>query len=162
LREWKTKNEMRAGYVTEFEVEDGYASRFEPHNVGSHEHEQLWVPAEELATFNMHILGTIRVIEAYFGADFTGYIPERFGLKGKNAIQRLIPLRASFNYSPFDVWMEIAGNCPAIFLHFPFWSQREFEQDGIARERKDEVLQSIQQAWTERYLDLALCYATSI
>ena len=54
-RDWNTKSEMRAGYVTEFEVEDAYVSRFEPHIVGSREHEELWVPAEELAEFNTHI-----------------------------------------------------------------------------------------------------------
>jgi hypothetical protein len=161
-RDWNTKNEMRAGYVTEFEVEDAYVSRFEPHIVGSREHEELWVPAEDLAEFNSHIIDKIRVIEAYFGEGFTGYIPERFGLAGKNATEQLITLVPWLEYSSFDVWMEIAANRLAIFLHFPFWTQRNFEQDGIAIERKNETLEYVQQAWAERYPDMPLCYATSV
>ena len=60
-RDWNTKSAMRAGYVTEFEVEDAYGSRCEPRIVGSREHEELWVPAEELAEFNSHIHGKIHV-----------------------------------------------------------------------------------------------------
>jgi len=159
-RDWNTKSEMRAGYVTEFEVEDAYVSRFEPHIVGSREHEELWVPAEELAEFNTYIQGKIGVIEAYFGQGFTGYIPERFGLAGKNATEQLITLVPWLEHSSFDVWMEIAANRLAIFLHFPFWTQRNFEQDGIAIERKNEALEYVQQAWAERYPDMPLCYAT--
>jgi hypothetical protein len=101
-RDWNTKSAMRAGYVTKFEVEDTYVSRFEPHIVGSREHEELWIPAEELAEFNTHIQGKIRVIEAYFGEGFTGYIPERFGLAGKNTSEQFISLAGSLEYSPFD------------------------------------------------------------
>jgi hypothetical protein len=159
-RDWNTKNEMRAGYVTEFEVEDDYVSRFEPHIVGSREHEELWVPAEELAEFNSHIRGKIRVIEAYFGDGYTGYIPERFGLAGKNASEQFITLARSWEYSSFDFALEIAANRLATFLHFPYWTQRNFEQDGIAIEHRNEALEYVQQAWAERYPDMPLCYAT--
>jgi hypothetical protein len=91
---------VRAGYVTKFEVEDTYVSRLEPHIVGSREHEELWIPAEELAEFNTHIRGKIRVIEAYFGEGFTGYIPERFGLAGKNTSEQFISLAGSWNIPP--------------------------------------------------------------
>jgi hypothetical protein len=58
--------------------------------------------------------------------------------------------------------MEIAANRLAICLRFPFWTQRNFEQDGIAIERKNEALEYVQQAWAERYLDAPLCCATSV
>lgn len=161
-RDWNTQNEMRAGYVTEFEVEDSYVSRFERHIVGSREHEELWVSAEELAEFNTHIQGKIRVIEAYFGEGFTGYIPERFGLKGRNAGEQFITLAASLAYSSFDFALEISANRLTIFLHFPFWTQHDFGPAGITTERKHEVLKYVQQAWTERYPDFALCYAENI
>jgi hypothetical protein len=82
-RDWNTKNEMRAGYVTEFDVEDAYVSCFEPHSVGSREHEELWVPAEELADFDNQIQGKIRVIDEYFGEGFIGWSihPSRFGVR---------------------------------------------------------------------------------
>ena len=33
-------------------------------------HEELWVPAEELESFNAHIVGPIEVISAFYGDDF--------------------------------------------------------------------------------------------
>jgi hypothetical protein len=66
-RDWNTKQHMRAGFVTRFEVDDAYAAKFEPHVVGGRVHEELWVPAEELAAFNAHIVGRIEVVAAYFG-----------------------------------------------------------------------------------------------
>lgn len=54
-----------AGYVTAFEVDADYVARFEVRQVGGREHVELWVPAEELATFNAHIVGAIRVVRTF-------------------------------------------------------------------------------------------------
>ena len=81
--EWNTKREPYSGYVTEFKVDDDYASQFEPHIVGGSQHQELWIPAERLNEFNQHIVGEIRVIEAHFGDEYQGFIPEKFGMKGK-------------------------------------------------------------------------------
>jgi hypothetical protein len=153
---------MRAGYVTEFDVEDVYVARFEPHIVGSREHVEYWVPAEELAEFNAHIQGKIRVIEAYFGEGFTGYVPERFGLAGKNATEQLVGLVSWLENSSYDVWCEIEANSLAVFLHFPYWFRRDFEPEGVSMERKDHLLRFIQRAWTERYANMPLCYALTL
>jgi hypothetical protein len=162
-RDWNTKNEMRAGYVTEFEVEDAYVSRFEPHIVGSRVHEELWVPAAELAEFNTHIQDKIRVIEAYFGEGFTGYAPERFGLAGKDAIEQFVAIAASIEHYAFDLWYEIVTNCLAVFLHYPFWAQQSFEPQGISHERRNEDLRYIDMLWRERNPDMPpLCYAESV
>ncbi|MBR6850018.1 MAG: hypothetical protein IKM88_07280 [Lachnospiraceae bacterium] len=65
-RDWNVKyNDDHKGYVTEFEVDDAYISQYEPHVVGMEYHKELWVPAEELETFNKHIVGQIRVIKEY-------------------------------------------------------------------------------------------------
>ena len=53
------------GYVTRFELDDAYARQFEAHTVGAARHRELWVPAEELDTFNHHIRGRIEVIHAF-------------------------------------------------------------------------------------------------
>ncbi len=58
--------------------------------------------------------------------------------------------------------MEIAANRLAIFLHFPYWTQRNFEQDGIANERKNEALEYVQQAWAERYPDIQICHYVTL
>jgi hypothetical protein len=73
-RDWNTKDAASgfAGFVTEFEIEDDYAVRFPVRQVGAAVHRELWVPAEELPEFNRHIVGAIRVIEAYYGEHFGG------------------------------------------------------------------------------------------
>ncbi|MFY8035597.1 MAG: hypothetical protein ACOVMQ_00450 [Cyclobacteriaceae bacterium] len=53
------------GYVTKFDVEANYASKFPIQNVGGHIHNELWVPAEELEEFNSHIIGLIEVVETH-------------------------------------------------------------------------------------------------
>ena len=58
-------NPDHKGYVTRFEVEDDYVSRYEPHVVGSSLHEELWVPAEELEEFNDHITGKIEITQSF-------------------------------------------------------------------------------------------------
>lgn len=55
------------GFVTRFEVDDEYASKFEVRTVGRSYHQELWIPADELDIFNSHIIGTISVIRTYSG-----------------------------------------------------------------------------------------------
>lgn len=54
-----------AGHVLRFEVEEVYGARFPKQIVGGSEHEELWVPAEELEEFNDHIFGEIELIASY-------------------------------------------------------------------------------------------------
>ena len=63
-----------AGFVTRFEVDDGFVARYPVQTVGGRAHQELWVPAEELEEFNRHIVGQIEVIEAYPGPRFEGTI----------------------------------------------------------------------------------------
>jgi hypothetical protein len=62
-RDWNTRDEQSGfvGYVTEFDVEAEYLSRFEPRKVGGANHLEYWIPGEELQEFNRHIQGRIRV-----------------------------------------------------------------------------------------------------
>lgn len=53
------------GYVTQFAVKTEYLKQFAVQNVGDKIHDELWVPAEELAEFNCHIVGVIEVIGEY-------------------------------------------------------------------------------------------------
>jgi hypothetical protein len=73
-RDWNTKSDNFVGFVTRFEVDDIFASRYPVQIVGARVHEELWVPAEELDDFNRHIVGTIEVIESYAGPEYAGRI----------------------------------------------------------------------------------------
>jgi len=66
-RDWNTKHGARRGFVTRFDVEADYVGKFERQIVGGREHEELWVPAEELSEFNRHIVGRIEVIAEFKG-----------------------------------------------------------------------------------------------
>ena len=54
-----------SGYVTRFEVDTDYLRRFTEQVVGGSMHRELWVPAEELAEFNQHIIGLIEVTQSF-------------------------------------------------------------------------------------------------
>ena len=49
------------GYVVRFAVDSVYLAQFAVQNVGDPMHNELWVPAEQLAEFNQHIDGLIEV-----------------------------------------------------------------------------------------------------
>jgi len=61
---WNTRDPRSGckGFVTRFEVEDGFASQYPVQTVGRSYHQELWVPAEELEEFNRHIVGKIEVL----------------------------------------------------------------------------------------------------
>ena len=82
-RDWNTKDRASgyAGFVTMFEVDESYVKRFPVQVVGgARRHEELWVPAEELAAFNQHIIGTIVIVESFYGEAFDGEIDHATGL----------------------------------------------------------------------------------
>lgn len=71
-RDWNAKSEpAQIGFVLSFDVETKYLSRFPAQTVGAKQHEELWVPAEELDEFNRHIMGEIRILDVFRGPECT-------------------------------------------------------------------------------------------
>ena len=71
-QQWNT-NDAFSGYcgvVTAFDIDSDYMVRYETQNVGGNMHNELWVPAEKLGEFNEHIIGSIRVVNVFFGDQF--------------------------------------------------------------------------------------------
>ncbi|MDL2206103.1 hypothetical protein LJC33_04215 [Eubacteriales bacterium OttesenSCG-928-N13] len=64
---WNTQdsNSGNKGYVTRFEVDDGYILKFDVQTVGASYHQELWIPSEELEEFNVHIIGKIEIIASF-------------------------------------------------------------------------------------------------
>jgi len=54
-----------AGYVTRFAVRNEFVARYPIHTVGGSVHQELWIPAEDLAEMNRNIVGLIEVIAEY-------------------------------------------------------------------------------------------------
>lgn len=53
------------GYVTRFYVRSEYVRRLEVQTVGGSEHQEYWIPADELNEFNQNIVGPIEVIREF-------------------------------------------------------------------------------------------------
>ena len=66
-RDWNTRDAASdyVGYVTRFEVNAGYLSRHTVQTVGSREHQEHWIPAEEMDEFNANIVGKIEIIKTF-------------------------------------------------------------------------------------------------
>lgn len=73
-RDWNVTDDASGfvGIVTEFDVEGELASRYPPQLAGGKALQELWVPAEELAEFNAHIVGEIRSVAAWTGPRYQG------------------------------------------------------------------------------------------
>ncbi|MYR41122.1 ADP-ribosylation/crystallin J1 [Streptomyces sp. SID5910] len=54
-----------SGHVTRFEVETEFLERYPVRQAGGETILELWVPAEELAEFNRHIVGRIEVVREF-------------------------------------------------------------------------------------------------
>ncbi len=63
-RDWNA-SASGSGYVTQFEVNADYLTRYTEQCVGAAMHRELWVPAEELEEFNRHIEGVIKVTHQF-------------------------------------------------------------------------------------------------
>ncbi len=65
-RDWNAKyNEDKIGYVTKFEVRKKFLDKYDVKIVGGRMHEEYWIPAKELQTFNRNIVGKIEVIAEF-------------------------------------------------------------------------------------------------
>ena len=153
---WNTKDAPYAGYVTEFEVDDDYIRQFERQVVGNRLHEELWIPAEELDTFNQHILRKIKVVDARFGKKFTGWSGEVTCLKDQDAVTQFVMISNGYDYNPVDPWFGIKREITAIFLNYPFWQQHDFSEHGIDEKKHQKILEFIQNAWESVVPELQL------
>lgn len=69
---WNTRDEAGnyLGFVTKFNVKEEVVNQYPEQNVGARNHNELWVPSEELERFNDAIVGDIEVIKVFVGKDF--------------------------------------------------------------------------------------------
>jgi hypothetical protein len=57
----------KVGYVTRFAVRKVFLDNYETKIVGGADHEEYWIPAEDLEEFDRHIVGRIEVIAEFRG-----------------------------------------------------------------------------------------------
>ena len=66
-RDWNTKDAASGyvGYVTRFQVRTTFLDRYTIQIAGNSQHQEYWIPAEDLAEFNRNIVGTIEIIAEF-------------------------------------------------------------------------------------------------
>ena len=108
--EWNTRDKASGyvGYVTRFEVDDEYLSKFERKIVGAKVHEELWVPSEELDEFNSHMLGKIEVTQAFHSLSYL----EKFGFL-KDDAQATVLKEMTWNHDESITCHEHCSACLA-------------------------------------------------
>ncbi len=146
-REWNTRGPAGIGYVTCFAVDTPYSSQFERHVVGGREHEELWIPADDLQVFNDHIVGPITVVAAFFAPDATGSVPTDFGLRGRSASDQLVALDRLREDYPMDFHLEIAANHRVVWLNYPLWALQRFATSVIDESRRAACLDAVRAHW---------------
>jgi len=69
---WNTRDEAGnyLGFVTKFDMLEEVVNQYPIQNVGAKNHNELWVPSEELEAFNQAIIGNIEVTKVFMGKDF--------------------------------------------------------------------------------------------
>lgn len=70
-RDWNTKDERSGfvGYVLRFAVQTEFLAEYDVHVVGSADHREYWIPAEDLPRFNSNIVGRIEIIAEFRAPD---------------------------------------------------------------------------------------------
>lgn len=63
-RDWNMPQDG-AGFVTRFRVSAAFAARYPPQIVGGSIHQELWIPAADVAELNSRLLGLIEVIREF-------------------------------------------------------------------------------------------------
>jgi hypothetical protein len=66
-RDWNTKTGSMQGFVTRFAVRTHYLDRYERKIVGARQHEEYWIPADDLPEFNRNIVGPIEIVARFVG-----------------------------------------------------------------------------------------------
>lgn len=132
---WNTKDENSGycGFVTEFTVDPEYLEKFEVHTVGAFRHQELWVPAEELAEFNKHIQEPVKLVKGYYGAQFHTL----------NHSEQLLRLAEMKNHGSADYQMEVLKLWKEIHIHYFLWDKRDFTGIGLPEGERDSILLSI-------------------
>lgn len=140
-RDWNTPDEASgyAGYITRFAVSAQYLAQFEPKTVGSSVHVEYWIPAAALFEFNGAIAGGIHIDAAYFGKQFSGFVPPDGSWRGLDATAQFLRVQ---DVTKFTV-REILENSKAVFLNYLFWKQNDFSRHGVSPQQQSESIKEL-------------------
>ena len=80
-RDWNAKTEPnRIGFVLGFQIAAKHAGKYPIQVAGGQQHQELWVPAGELAEFNRMIEGNIEILDVFRGEECTIELDENLSV----------------------------------------------------------------------------------
>ncbi len=146
-RDWNTPdaNSGFAGFVTRFDVSSTYLTKYELHTAGSSAHREYWIPAREMTAFNKAINGLISVEEAYFGREFSGYVPSEGNLTGHNAVAQYTALSNLIDFGDFSA--EVSASRKAVYLNCRYWFDADLVVLGDTGEQRYLFFIKLAMAW---------------
>jgi hypothetical protein len=63
-RDWNVRA-SGSGYVTRFRVRREFIDQYQAQDAGGREHQEYWIPAEDLDAFNSAIVGEIEIVREF-------------------------------------------------------------------------------------------------
>ncbi|MBF5046542.1 MULTISPECIES: hypothetical protein [Myxococcaceae] len=155
-RDWNTPDAFSgyAGFVTAFDLEESFLARYERKVVGASQHEELWVPAEELREFNERIVARIRVTRAFYGERYEGPQPPSASvLQGRDPRGQLRVLGA---LDAAALAQEVERSWKLVLANHGFWSACAPAQQGLSEAQVASALGALREAWGRHYTALPL------
>lgn len=125
------------GFVTAFEVNADFLKQYEVQNVGTFNHNELWIPAEQLPLLNAAIIGHIQVIQRFYGDNFDGRSDNGEALAALSASEQVAALQKAAQEGGLSEL--VAANFRTVFVNIGFW---ETLPDGAG------ICNEIRTVWT--------------
>lgn len=109
-----------------------------------------------MEVFNSKIIGDIKIVDAFYGMDYKGIIPEATGLSNKDAVQQLVALTVDHDFAIMDFVCEIQIHWKIVLANFKFWTFYDSESFGIYENKRFDVLRKIRDIIKKSHQDLIL------
>ncbi len=153
-KDWQTKSQPFAGYVTACDVEEEYGRQFPVRRAVRKSEKELWIPGDRLQELNRRLESQIKVTAGHFGEGFRGFIPDNFNFANRDAMAQLVMLSNLLDFSRMDFVGEIHANSLAVFLHYPYWWTCNLEMSEVSDDQRVRILKAIDKNWSKELPEL--------
>jgi hypothetical protein len=144
-RDWNASDEFsgHAGFVTSFDLPAEYLDPFEVRVVGGREHQELWIPADQLPELNTRLTSRIRVLSAFYGPGYAG-----------DAGPHVQELARTLAASPAELERMVSRDWERVLEHHGFWAASTEDELGLAPGSLSSVLRGLRTCWPHADLPL--------
>lgn len=144
-RDWNARDEVsgHVGFVTSFDLPTEYVDGFEVRVVGAREHQELWIPADQLPELNARLISRIRVLSSFYGPGYSG-----------DAVAHLEELARTLAASPAGLERAVHREWERVLEHHGFWAASNQDELGIAAGSVAAVLRALHACWPHADLPL--------